>query len=104
MIVYCPIFLPFHAAERTRVPSRVIYCNDADPTFILVNSQMSLDSQLVTDLPEFLQFKNFANLPLRVVRCVLGFGTYLYSTRVKAKGEVVTGKLVWIVGKRARGM
>lgn len=99
MIVYCPILLPFYAAEYTRDPSRAIYCNDADPTFMLANSQMSLDSQLVADLPEFLQFKNFANLPLRVIRCVQGFGTNLYSTPVKAKGEVVAGRMVWIVDK-----
>jgi len=92
-IIYCPIFLPFYAAEFIFVPIRVIYCNDADPTFMLVNSQMSLDSQLVTDLPDFLQFKNFANLPLRVVRCVLGVGTYLYATPVKPKGEVVNRKI-----------
>jgi hypothetical protein len=65
---------------------------------------MSLDSQLVPDLPQFLQFKNFANLPLRVVRWVLGFGPTFYSPSLKAKGEVVAGRTVWIVGKWARGM
>jgi hypothetical protein len=100
MTVYCPIFLPSYAAEFTIVASRVIYCNDADHKFMLVSSQMSLDSQLVADLPEeFLQFKNFANLPLRVVRWVLGFGTTFYSPSLKAKGEFVTGRMMWIVGK-----
>jgi hypothetical protein len=100
MIVYCPICLPFYAADFTFVPSPVICCNDAS----LFSSHMSLDAQLVAEFPEFLQFKNFANLLLRFVRWVLGSGTTLYSASLKAKGEVVTGRMVWIVGKWARGM
>ena len=67
--------------------------------FMLVGSQMSLDSQLVAELPESLQFKNFANLPLQVLRWVLGLGAAVYSPSVKAEGEVVRGRMLWIIGK-----